>query len=77
RSDAVGALEAGARARGRDAKRLEERSLVGTPEECAEQLSRYERAGATHCAVMAHPPYDRAGLELLASECFTQLRHGP
>jgi alkanesulfonate monooxygenase SsuD/methylene tetrahydromethanopterin reductase-like flavin-dependent oxidoreductase (luciferase family) len=73
RSDAEGALEAWARARGRDPGRLEERSLVGTPQECAEQLSRYAETGATHCAVMAHPPYDRAGLELLATECFALL----
>ncbi len=77
RSDAVGALEAWARARERDPERLEERSLVGTPEDCAEQLSRYEDAGATHCAVMAHQPYDRAGLELLATGCFPLLRPAP
>jgi alkanesulfonate monooxygenase SsuD/methylene tetrahydromethanopterin reductase-like flavin-dependent oxidoreductase (luciferase family) len=77
RPDAVDALEAWARARGRDPGRLEERSLVGTPQECAEQLSRYAEAGATHCAVMAHPPYDRAGLELLATECFALLGRAP
>ena len=74
RPDAVAALEAWAAIRSREPERLRERSLVGTPEECAEQLSRYEEAGATHCAVMAHPPYDRAGLELLATECFAMRR---
>jgi alkanesulfonate monooxygenase SsuD/methylene tetrahydromethanopterin reductase-like flavin-dependent oxidoreductase (luciferase family) len=73
RADAVAALEAWARARGREPGRLEERSLVGTPGECAEQLARYAEAGATHCAVMAHPPYDREGLRLLARECLPLL----
>ena len=74
RSDAEAALEAWAGARERDSQRLGERSLVGTPQDCAEQLARYQEVGATHCAVMAHPPYDRAGLELLAAECFPMLR---
>jgi alkanesulfonate monooxygenase SsuD/methylene tetrahydromethanopterin reductase-like flavin-dependent oxidoreductase (luciferase family) len=69
RSDADAALEAWAGTRSREPERLRARSLVGTPEDCAGQLSRYADAGATHCAVMAHPPYDRAGLELLATEC--------
>lgn len=73
RSDATGALDAWARARSREPERLRARSLVGTPDECAEQLSRYVQAGATHCAVMAHPPYDRAGLELLATDGFPLL----
>ena len=77
RADAEAALEAWAATRSREPDRLRERSLVGTPEDCAEQLSRYEDAGATHCAVMAHPPYDRAGLELLATECFALLRRAP
>lgn len=67
-------VEALARARGRGPSRLRARSLVGTPEQCAEQLARYVDSGATHCAVMAHPPYDREGLELLASDCFPALR---
>lgn len=77
RARAARALEAWAHARGREPERLEARSLVGTPPECAEQLSRYAEAGATHCAVMAHPPYDRAGLELLAGECFPLARGSP
>lgn len=72
--DAGRALESWARARARDPERLAARSLVGTPEDCAAQLTRYAGAGATHVAVMAHPPYDRFGLELLASECFPLLR---
>jgi alkanesulfonate monooxygenase SsuD/methylene tetrahydromethanopterin reductase-like flavin-dependent oxidoreductase (luciferase family) len=77
RSDATQALEAWASARGRNSHRVGERSLVGTPGDCAEQLSRYQEVGATHCAVMAHPPYDRSGLELLAAECFPMLRRAP
>lgn len=64
------AAEEQARRRGRDPARLADRSLVGTPAECAGQLARYSEAGATHVAVMAHPPYDRAGLALLAREVF-------
>ena len=73
RGDAIAALEAWANVRGREPGRLGDRSLVGTPEECARQLSRYADAGATHCAVMAHPPYDREGLELLAREGFPRV----
>jgi alkanesulfonate monooxygenase SsuD/methylene tetrahydromethanopterin reductase-like flavin-dependent oxidoreductase (luciferase family) len=68
------ALEDLARARGRDPARLAARSLVGTPEECAERLARYAAAGATHCAIMVHPPYDLAGLELLAAEVLPRFR---
>jgi alkanesulfonate monooxygenase SsuD/methylene tetrahydromethanopterin reductase-like flavin-dependent oxidoreductase (luciferase family) len=68
------ALEAWAAARGRDPERLAVRSLVGSPAECAEQLRRYEEAGATHVAVMAHPPYDSAGLELFAAEVMPAFR---
>lgn len=64
------ALEEQARRRGRDPRRLAERSLVGTPEECGEQLGRYRDAGATHVAVMVHPPYDRDGLVLLTEQVF-------
>jgi alkanesulfonate monooxygenase SsuD/methylene tetrahydromethanopterin reductase-like flavin-dependent oxidoreductase (luciferase family) len=64
------ALEGWARARGRDPERLAARSLVGTPAECTDQIGAYSEAGATHIAVMAHPPYDRAGLELLTREVF-------
>jgi len=67
-------LEAWALARGRDPERLGARSLVGTPAACAEQIARYAEAGATHVAVMAHPPYDRDGLALLAAEAFGSLR---
>ncbi|MGH2785399.1 MAG: LLM class flavin-dependent oxidoreductase [Actinomycetota bacterium] len=77
RPDAVRALEGWARSRGRDVQRLAERSLVGTPEQCAEQLRRYVIAGANHVAVMAHPPYDRAGLELLATEGFALVGGNP
>ncbi len=73
RPAAVRALEAWASARGRDAGRLAERSLVGTPRECADRLAAYAAAGAGHVAVMVHPPYDREGLELLARECFPLL----
>jgi alkanesulfonate monooxygenase SsuD/methylene tetrahydromethanopterin reductase-like flavin-dependent oxidoreductase (luciferase family) len=68
------ALEAWANGRDRDPERLAARSLVGTPAECGEQLARYAEAGATHVAVMAHPPYDRAGIELFASEAVPALR---
>jgi alkanesulfonate monooxygenase SsuD/methylene tetrahydromethanopterin reductase-like flavin-dependent oxidoreductase (luciferase family) len=71
---ARGDLEAFARSRGRDPARVAARSVVGTPAECSEQLAAYREAGATHCAVMAHPPYDRAGLELLATEVFPAFR---
>jgi len=74
RADAEQALRALAAARGRDAARLRARSLVGTPEDCIAQLERYRTAGATHCAVMVHPPYDRQGLELLAHEVFPPIR---
>jgi alkanesulfonate monooxygenase SsuD/methylene tetrahydromethanopterin reductase-like flavin-dependent oxidoreductase (luciferase family) len=74
RAQAELACERWAIGRGRDPIRARERSLVGTPEDCAEQLDRYRQAGATHCAVMAHPPYDVAGLELLARECFPAFR---
>lgn len=60
--------------RGRDPARAAARSLVGTPEACAERLAAYVSAGATHCAVMAHPPYDTGGLELLARRCFPSFR---
>ena len=76
RSDAFDALDSWASSRGRDPARLGERSLVGTPAECAEQLVAYAAAGANHVAVMVHPPYDRAGLELLARECFPLVRVG-
>lgn len=74
RSAASAALEAWAASRGRDPGRLGERSIVGTPGECAEQLAAYVVAGANHVAIMAHPPYDRRGLELLARECFPAVR---
>lgn len=68
------ACEEQARRRGRDPERLAARSLVGSPEECAVQLARYEQAGATHVAVMVHPPYDRDGLALLTNEVFPAFR---
>jgi alkanesulfonate monooxygenase SsuD/methylene tetrahydromethanopterin reductase-like flavin-dependent oxidoreductase (luciferase family) len=68
------ALEAWAAARGRDPDRLGARSLVGTPDECAQQIALYADTGATHVAVMAHPPYDREGLALLATEAFPSFR---
>jgi alkanesulfonate monooxygenase SsuD/methylene tetrahydromethanopterin reductase-like flavin-dependent oxidoreductase (luciferase family) len=68
------ALEVWARGRGRDPARALERSLVGTPDECEEQVARYAQAGATHVAVMAHPPYDREGLALLARDVFPRFR---
>lgn len=67
-------LDAWAAARGRDPERLAARSLCGSPDVCADQLGRYADAGATHVAVMAHPPYDRDGLALLASEVFPSFR---
>jgi len=67
-------LEAWAAARGRDPERLAARSLVGTPEKCAERLRSYAEAGATHVAIMAHPPYDRAGLELFAAGVIPSFR---
>jgi alkanesulfonate monooxygenase SsuD/methylene tetrahydromethanopterin reductase-like flavin-dependent oxidoreductase (luciferase family) len=69
-AQAGAALETLARARVRDPARLAERSLVGDPTRCAQQLARYADAGATHVAVMEHPPYDLEGLELLTSEVF-------
>ncbi len=72
--EAHGALEGWASRRGRDPERLAARSLVGTPDACAAQVDRYRAAGANHVAVMAHPPYDRRGLELLATDCFPLLR---
>jgi alkanesulfonate monooxygenase SsuD/methylene tetrahydromethanopterin reductase-like flavin-dependent oxidoreductase (luciferase family) len=72
--DATRSLEAWAAARNRDPDRLRARSLVGTPQECAAQVARYAEAGATHVAVMAHPPYDRDGLELLTREVFGAFR---
>lgn len=71
------AVEALASLRGRDPDRLAARSLVGTPADCAEQLSRYAEAGATHVAVMVHPPYDLDGLALLAREVFPRFRDLP
>jgi alkanesulfonate monooxygenase SsuD/methylene tetrahydromethanopterin reductase-like flavin-dependent oxidoreductase (luciferase family) len=71
---AFGSLAAWAAARSRDPERLRARSLVGTPEDCRRQLERYAEAGATHLAVMAHPPYDREGLALLAGEVFPAFR---
>jgi len=68
------ALQAWAEARGRDPERLAARSLVGTPGECVDQIESYSEAGATHVAVMAHTPYDREGLELLAQEVFPSFR---
>jgi len=73
-SRARDALAAWAAARGRDPERAAARSLVGTPSECARQIARYHDAGATHLAVMAHPPYDRDGLALLAAETFPAFR---
>ena len=67
---AVAALEAWAAARGHEPSKLASRSLVGTPDACVRQVARYADAGATHVAVMAHPPYDRCGLELLTREVF-------
>jgi alkanesulfonate monooxygenase SsuD/methylene tetrahydromethanopterin reductase-like flavin-dependent oxidoreductase (luciferase family) len=71
---ARGALEGWAAERGRDPHRLAARSLVGTPADCAGTLRAYEEAGATHVAVMAHPPYDRDGLELFASDVIPAFR---
>jgi alkanesulfonate monooxygenase SsuD/methylene tetrahydromethanopterin reductase-like flavin-dependent oxidoreductase (luciferase family) len=56
--------------RGVDPLRLKQRSLVGTPENCREQVGGYMDAGATHMAVMAHPPHDRDGLRLLTETVF-------
>jgi alkanesulfonate monooxygenase SsuD/methylene tetrahydromethanopterin reductase-like flavin-dependent oxidoreductase (luciferase family) len=67
-------LEEWARSRGRDPERLAARSVVGTPAGCADRIGRYAEAGATHVAVMAHTPYDRDGLELLAQEVFPAFR---
>lgn len=64
------ALMQHAERRGRDPRRLADRSLVGTPEECGAQLARYVEAGATHLAVMVHPPYDRDRLALLTEQVF-------
>jgi alkanesulfonate monooxygenase SsuD/methylene tetrahydromethanopterin reductase-like flavin-dependent oxidoreductase (luciferase family) len=64
------ALADQAQRRGRDPDRLAARSLVGAPAECASQLARYVEAGATHIAVMVHPPYDRDGLALLTEQVF-------
>lgn len=69
-------LERLAAARGRDPDRVRARSLAGTPADCAEQLAAYAEAGATHLAVMVHPPYDLEGLELLATEVFPAARRG-
>jgi len=71
---AANALERWAASRGREPHRLAQRSIVGTPAACVEQIARYEEAGATHVAVMAHAPYDREGLELLAREVFSPFR---
>jgi alkanesulfonate monooxygenase SsuD/methylene tetrahydromethanopterin reductase-like flavin-dependent oxidoreductase (luciferase family) len=68
------ALEEQARRRGRDPERLAARSLAGSPAECVAQLARYVEAGATHLAVMVHPPYDREGLALLTNEVFPAFR---
>lgn len=62
--------------RGRDPAEVRARSLVGSPMDCADQISAYREAGATHVAIMAHPPYDLEGLELLALEAFPPLRQG-
>lgn len=64
------ALEGLAALRGRDADHVRERSLAGSPMECVEQLAAYADAGATHLAVMVHPPYDLDGLALLGAEVF-------
>lgn len=73
---AAAALEGLAALRGRDPEHVRARSLVGAPMECAEQLGAYADAGATHLAVMVHPPYDLDGLALLASEVFRHFRAG-
>ena len=65
-----------ARRRGRDPQRLAARSLVGAPEECVAQVARYVEAGASHVAVMVHPPYDREGLALLTKEVFPAFKEG-
>lgn len=67
-------LEGLAALRGRDAEAVRARSLVGTPLGCMEQLDRYASAGATHCTVMVHPPYDLGELELLSGEVFSAFR---
>lgn len=67
---AAAALHDVARRRGADPERLAARSLTGDPAACAVQLARYVEAGARHCAVMVHPPYDFEGLALLTSEVF-------
>jgi alkanesulfonate monooxygenase SsuD/methylene tetrahydromethanopterin reductase-like flavin-dependent oxidoreductase (luciferase family) len=64
------ALEGLAALRGRDPERVRARSLVGSPMECVSQLAAYADAGATHLAVMVHPPYDLDGLALLGGEVF-------
>ena len=68
------ALESWAASRGREPERLAARSLVGTPSACVEQIARYAEAGATHVAIMAHPPYDREGLEHLTRGVFPAFR---
>jgi alkanesulfonate monooxygenase SsuD/methylene tetrahydromethanopterin reductase-like flavin-dependent oxidoreductase (luciferase family) len=60
--------------RGRDPDDVRQRSLVGTPVDCMEQLAAYADAGATHCALMVHPPYDLDELELLATDVFAHFR---
>lgn len=70
RTRALAKLEGLAALRGRDADQIRARSLVGTPAECAEQLAAYRDAGATHLALMVHPPYDLEELALLATEVF-------
>jgi alkanesulfonate monooxygenase SsuD/methylene tetrahydromethanopterin reductase-like flavin-dependent oxidoreductase (luciferase family) len=68
------ALEGLAALRGREVERVRARSLVGSPEDCAEQLAAYVDAGANHLAVMVHPPYDLDALALLGGEVFPRFR---
>ncbi len=77
----LGVHEDGDRAReiaretsGRFGVRVQKALIAGTPGECVEQIGRFVELGVSHFIVELQPPYDHAGLEVLAEKVMPELR---
>lgn len=57
-----------------DAEALRQRAIVGTPEQCAEQLKPYVAAGVGDFIIGARAPVDYRTLELVAKEVAPRVR---
>jgi alkanesulfonate monooxygenase SsuD/methylene tetrahydromethanopterin reductase-like flavin-dependent oxidoreductase (luciferase family) len=62
------------RARGVSPEALRARAVIGTPEQCVEQLQPYVAAGVHDIIIGSRPPADYGTLELVAGEIAPALR---